>query len=111
MERIVEKTVLYDFYGELLTKRQQEIFEAVVFNDMTLSEAANEYGISRQGVSDLLRRSEETLLFYESHIHSIEQFEKLQSAADELQSIAETLPQQEAEKLGKLGEKIRKIIG
>ena len=46
MEKIVEKTLLFDFYGELLTAHQQEIYESVVFNDMSLSEAAEEYGIS-----------------------------------------------------------------
>ena len=45
MERIVEQTLLYDFYGELLTPHQRKIYEDVVFNDMSLSEIAEEQGI------------------------------------------------------------------
>ena len=41
MEKIVEQTLLYDFYGELLTKRQQEIYESVIRDDLSLAEAAD----------------------------------------------------------------------
>ena len=40
MEKIVEQTLLYDFYGELLTDHQKKVYEDVVFNDLSLSEAA-----------------------------------------------------------------------
>ena len=40
MEKIVEQGLLYDFYGELLTEHQRNIYEGVVFNDMSLSEIA-----------------------------------------------------------------------
>ena len=56
MEKIVEQTLLYDFYGELLTEHQRRIYEDVVFNDYSLSEVAQELGISRQGVHDNLKR-------------------------------------------------------
>lgn len=49
MEKIVEQGMLYDFYGELLTEHQRKIYEDVVLNDMSLSEIAEEQGISRQG--------------------------------------------------------------
>ena len=42
MEKIVEQGLLYDFYGELLTEHQRNIYEGVVFNDMSLSEIAEE---------------------------------------------------------------------
>ena len=53
MEKIVEQGLLYDFYGELLTGHQRNIYEDVVFNDLSPSEIAREQGISRQGVHDL----------------------------------------------------------
>ena len=56
MEKIVELGLLYDFYGELLTRHQQKIYEAAVFEDMSLGEIAEDAGISRQGVHDLLKR-------------------------------------------------------
>lgn len=56
MEKIVEQGLLYDFYGELLTEHQRHIYEDVVMNDMSLSEIAQEAGISRQGVHDLIKK-------------------------------------------------------
>ena len=49
MEKFVERTLLYDFYGELLTEHQQSIYEDVVLNDYSCTEVAAERGISRQG--------------------------------------------------------------
>ena len=54
MEKIVERNMLYDFYGELLTPHQQEIYESIIFQDLSLSEVAEIHGISRQGVHDLV---------------------------------------------------------
>ena len=55
MEKIVERNMLYDFYGELLTPHQQEIYESIIFQDLSLSEVAEIHGISRQGVHDLAK--------------------------------------------------------
>ena len=54
MEKFVEQTLLYDFYEELLTERQQQVYESVVLEDFSLSEVAEEHGISRQGVHDMI---------------------------------------------------------
>ena len=48
MDEILKQTLLYDFYGELLTEHQKEIYEQVVLEDYSLSEIAKEAGISRQ---------------------------------------------------------------
>ena len=50
MEKIVRQSLLYDFYGELLTEHQKNIYEDVVMNDMSYSEIARLTGVSRQGV-------------------------------------------------------------
>ena len=71
MEKIVQQGLLYDFYGELLTKHQQQIYEDVVINDMSLSEIAQEQGISRQGVHDLVRRCDKILSSYEEKLHLV----------------------------------------
>ena len=68
MEKIVEQTLLYDFYGELLNEHQKQIYEDAVFNDLTLSEIADEHGISRQGVHDIIKRVDKTLNGYEDII-------------------------------------------
>ena len=74
MERIVEQTLLYDFYGELLNEHQRGVYEDAVFNHLSLSEIADEYGISRQGVHDLIKRVSNTLEGYESKLHLVEKF-------------------------------------
>ena len=74
MEKIVEQTLLYDFYGELLTAHQKSIYEDVVINDFSLSEIAEEKGISRQGVHDLIKRCNKILAGYEEKLHLVEKF-------------------------------------
>ena len=61
MEKILEQALLYDFYGELLTEHQKQVYEDVVLNDYSLSEVAESLGISRQGVFDNLSRTEALL--------------------------------------------------
>ena len=87
MEKIVEQGILYDFYGELLTEHQRQIYEDAVFNDMSLSELANDYGISRQGIHDLLKRCDKMLLSYESKLHLVERFETIK---EKIRQINET---------------------
>lgn len=87
MEKIVKQGMLYDFYGELLTSHQREIYEDAVFHDMSLSELASNYGISRQGIHDLIKRCDKTLEEYESKLHLIERFEAIK---DKLSQIEQT---------------------
>lgn len=74
MLKIVEQSLLYDFYGELLTPRQKEIYEEVVLNDISFSEIATERGISRQSVHELVRRCDKILNDYEEKLHLVERF-------------------------------------
>lgn len=74
MERIVEQAFLYDFYGELLTEHQQQVYEDFVLNDLSLSEIAAERGVSRQGVHDLVKRCDKILEEYESKLHLVKKF-------------------------------------
>ena len=74
MEKFVEQTLLYDFYGELLTERQQQVYESVVLEDYSLSEVAEDLGISRQGVHDMIRRCNHTLEEYENKLHLVDKF-------------------------------------
>ncbi|MCR4955901.1 MAG: YlxM family DNA-binding protein [Lachnospiraceae bacterium] len=89
MERIVEQSLLYDFYGELLTEHQQQIYEAAVFEDYSLSEIAKDEGISRQGVHDLLKRCNKSLEEYEKKLHLVEKFKKVKQSVEGIQKKAE----------------------
>lgn len=84
MEKIVEQGLLYDFYGELLTEHQRRIYEDAVMNDMSLSEIAQEAGISRQGVHDLIKRCDKTLEEYESRLHLMEKFRNITEKLEEI---------------------------
>lgn len=77
MERIVEQGLLYDFYGALLNEHQRNIYEAFVYDNMSLSEIAADQGISRQGVHDLIKRCDKSLEDYERKLHLIEKFLKI----------------------------------
>ena len=61
LSEIVEYALLYDFYGALLKDKNRSIFEDYMFNDMTLSEIAEERKITRQGVRDIVNRSKISL--------------------------------------------------
>ena len=65
MNEILEQALLFDFYGELLTDHQKEIYGQFIQEDLSLGEIAREAGISRQGVHDLIRRCNQTLSGYE----------------------------------------------
>ena len=84
MEKIFEQGLLYDFYGELLTEHQRSIYEDAVFNDMSLGEIAEERGISRQGVHDLIKRCDKILQDYESKLHLVERFAKAKETIGEI---------------------------
>ena len=88
MEKIVEQGLLYDFYGELLTEHQRQIYEDVVFHDLSASEIAREQGISRQGVHDLVKRCDRILEDYEEKLHLMEKFGNTKRLAREIQSLA-----------------------
>ncbi len=74
MEKIVRQSLLYDFYGELLTDHQKNIYEEVVMNDMSYSEIGRIYGISRQGVYDMIKRCDKILEDYETKLKLVEKF-------------------------------------
>ena len=81
MEKIVRQTLLFDFYGELLTEHQQRIYEAVVCNDTSCSEVAQDEGVSRQGIHDLVRRCEKQLEEYEQKLHMMDRFLSIREKA------------------------------
>lgn len=86
MEKILEQTLLYDFYGELLTEHQKQIYEEVVLNDYSFSEVAAEQGISRQGVHDLIKRCGRILEDYESKLHLVEKFVTIKEQIERIEA-------------------------
>ena len=77
IEKLELRGMLYDFYGELLTPHQKKIYEDAIVNDLSLSEIANEQGISRQGVRDIIKRCDKALAEYEEKLHLVEKFARI----------------------------------
>lgn len=84
MEKIVEQSLLFDFYGELLTEHQKQVFEAVVLNDYSISEVAADLNISRQGVHDMIKRCNKILNEYESKLHLVNKFIHIKEKVNEI---------------------------
>lgn len=90
VENLVALSLLYDFYGELLTKHQKQIYADFVLNDYSLSEIADEQGITRQGVHDLIKRCNKTLQGYEAKLHLVERFLNARDKVNKLNACIET---------------------
>ena len=78
------QTYLYDFYGELLNEHQRRVYEAFIFQDLSLGEIADEEGISRQGVHDMVKRCTRALTGYEEKLHLISKFETTRRMVEEI---------------------------
>lgn len=93
MERIVEQSLLYDFYGELLNEHQREIYEDAVFQDLSLSEIAQDKGISRQAVHDVIKRCNVALEEYEGKLHLLKRFLAVKENVRQIQVLAKEYEQ------------------
>lgn len=67
-------SMLFDFYGDLLTERQKEFYDLYYNEDLSLAEIAENYGISRQGVRDVIVRAEAAMEDIEEKTHIIRRF-------------------------------------
>ena len=87
---LLEQALLYDFYGELLTDHQKEIYEQFVLEDLSLSEIAESAGISRQGVHDLIKRCNKILEGYETKLHLVEKFLSVKEKVQEINELLDS---------------------
>lgn len=76
MKDLENMTLLIDFYGPLLTQRQQELVQAYYLEDLSLAEIAGEGGVSRQAVHDLIKRAEATLHEAEAKLGFVREYRR-----------------------------------
>ncbi|MBE6793998.1 MAG: DNA-binding protein [Ruminococcaceae bacterium] len=88
MEKSIEISLLYDFYGELLSEKKREAASLYFNEDLSLSEIAAHMGITRQGVSDLIRRSESELYEFENKLGLYSRFEAINASAAKIKEYA-----------------------
>ncbi|NLZ73936.1 MAG: YlxM family DNA-binding protein [Bacteroidales bacterium] len=91
LKEIVELSVLFDFYGELLKDHNKQVFEDYILNDLSLGEIAEEKGISRQGVFDIIKRCSKQLKDYEVKLNLVKKFELTKSKVNQIKDTAKQL--------------------
>ena len=85
--------MLFDFYGDLLTERQREFYDLYYNEDLSLAEIAENYGISRQGVRDVIVRAEASMTEIEDKTHIIRRFQQSRAAIAAMDQAADQLLQ------------------
>lgn len=84
MLKTVKLSLLYDFYSQLLTEKQQKAFELYYNDDLSLGEIAENLEITRQAVYDNLKRTEKLLDYYEEKLKLVAKFHKKQEKIAEI---------------------------
>lgn len=91
MEESLFRTMLFDFYGELLTDKQKEYFDLHYNKDLSLAEIAQSEGISRQGVWDIIRRAEGSMRRYEERTGLVARFARQSELLDRAEELTASL--------------------
>lgn len=82
MDKILFVTMLYDFYGELLTDKQKSVIELHYLNDLSLNEVGEQFGTTRQAVHDMIKRTVKILEQYEDKLKLYEKYSKQREKLD-----------------------------
>ena len=103
-------TMLFDFFGDVLTDRQKEFYDLYYNEDLSLGEIAENYGITRQGVRDVIVRAEATLTELEDKTGLIRRFHanrtQLEQIARDARRLAELAAQQEDPEVERLSVRV-----
>lgn len=92
LDKVLKAGLLFDFYGALLTEKQQQCMEMHYSHDLSLSEIADEFGVSRQAVYDILKRAEQTLSEYEAKLKLVERHQREQHTIKQVYDSVDALP-------------------
>lgn len=116
VDEIAKASLLYDFYGALLTEKQRQVMALYHEENLSLSEIAGEFGISRQAVHDTLKKAEQALEDYENKLNLIDKLVRTEEAIaridKEIEEIASvTKDSQTVEKLDKIKSIIDSLEG
>ncbi len=87
-EKNLNISYLLDFYGVLLSERKRTVMDMYYNEDLSLAEVADEIGISRQGVRDIIKKSEEELFFFEERLGLAKKLRDAEAELKKLQALA-----------------------
>ena len=100
IDDVIQTSLLYDFYGSLLTDRQREVMELYYGENLSLSEIAAEFSISRQGVHGALKNAGRALHEYEQKLGLVDKFQQSREAIgdidERIEGLMEDVQKQEA---------------
>ena len=96
MGKNLEISLLLDFYGEMLTEKQRDMVDYYYNDDLSLSEIAENEGITRQGVRDSIKRAEAQMLEMEERLGLARRFRKISADIEEIYTLAQTIRQYSA---------------
>ncbi len=102
MNTRVETGWLFDFYGPLLSLRQNELMKMWCEDDMSLSEIAEETGVSRQAVSSMLHAAQDHLTEYEEKLGLLARHRRLTEGLEECLALIRTDPSLAEKKIHEL---------
>ena len=96
MAKNLEISYLLDFYGDVLTEKQRDVMEQYYNDDLSLAEIAENFGITRQGVRDAIKRGEGILLRLEQKVGFAGRYRAMQQSLGELEELASAIRQTNA---------------
>lgn len=91
MEKNIEVSLLFDFYGELLKPAGRQAINLYYNEDLSLSEIADQSGITRQGVRDSIKRCEQQLFDFEKKLGLYKRFRELESGLEDISATAQRI--------------------
>ena len=91
MPKNLQVTILFDFYGDMLTEKQKEVIDLYYNEDLSLAEIAADSGITRQGVRDSIKRAEATLFELEERLGLAARFGKIQQSLSRIVQCAKDI--------------------
>lgn len=110
VKEIVRLSNLYDFYGPLLKERHREIFEAYVLDDLSLGEVAGKYGMTRQGVYDIVKRCSRHLEEYEEKLSLFDRFQEAKERLGQVEQLVRSGGIEERDSILDLTHEIYEIL-
>ncbi len=94
LDKILRVGILLDFYGALLTEKQKYCVELHYLSDFSLAEIADEMGVSRQAVHDILKRAEQVLSEYEEKLRLVQRYQEEQLSIKKIHDRLASLPEE-----------------
>lgn len=110
LDSVAEASLLYDFYGNLLTENQNQVMRLYHEENLSLGEIAEERGISRQGVHDTLKKAEKALREYENRLGLVARFDNNRKSVDELAKLINEVSISDESADSKKMEQIKEIL-